>query len=153
MPKLATIQAAHRLRYDRERLQAEDQEFQSRPKQKCGKRKRDGTPCEQPAPCYIHTLAPGKKWCSSTLDSDPHERCGLQCDIGELYCDKHRQFPDLGRKVAALYSRIMIGGPLSVDFYRAHHFREWAYPGSKDDLQVHDFAKYAKAMHAKMTSE
>ena len=111
---------------------------------KCGKRMRDGTPCEKPAPCYIHTLAPGKKWCSSTLDTEPLIQCGMQCEIGKLYCDKHKHLPDVGRKAATYYEMCME----DPDRYHLSRFMDWAYPHIGGDVEdvAHDFAKFAKNM-------
>jgi len=113
---------------------------------KCGKRRRDDTVCDRPKPCQTHELALGKRWCSSTLDGNPTERCQLQTDIGEMFCDKHREFPDLGRK-AAFYYQMCEGENLEVTAFLA-----WAYPHTEQSPNIYDFPRFAESAYKKMTS-
>ena len=113
---------------------------------KCGKRRRDDTVCDRPKPCQIHELALGKRWCSSTLDGNPTERCQLQTDIGEMFCDKHREFPDLGRKAAIFYQ--MCGG----ENVEVTAFLAWAYPHTEQSPDIYNFPLFAESAYKKMTS-
>ena len=81
------------------------------------------------------------------MDGNPLERCGLQCDIGQLFCDKHLPFPDLGRK-AAMYADLCLKEDEVIHLDR---FAEWAYPGSKEKPQIFDIAKYALNMRKLMS--
>ena len=113
---------------------------------KCGKRTRDGSMCDHPKPCQIHELGPNKRWCSSTLDSNPTERCQLQTEIGQMFCEKHLEFPDLGRK-AAMYYQMCEGE--DVDFTA---FMKWAYPHTDESPNIYNFPLFAKSCYEKMSS-
>ena len=71
---------------------------------------------------------PGMKDCSSTLDTDPHARCRKKVKVGELFCELHEPFPDLGRRAAIYADECKRRGekPTLANFMAAH------YPGSKD---------------------
>ena len=117
---------------------------------KCGKRTRNGEPCGRTIPCDVHDLQAEKKSCASTLDAEPHKRCTLQCDAGELFCEKHRDFPDLGRKLATYRQMCVVEGR-AID---EASFLKWAYPLAPPNpptwQPIHDIAKFAEVCHERM---
>ena len=130
-----------------------EQELRKQELKKCGKRTRNGEPCGKTLPCEVHDLQAGKRWCASTLDAEPHKRCALQCDAGELFCEKHRDFPDLGRKLATYRQMCVVAGRAVEESL----FLKWAYPLAPPNpptwQPIHDIAKFAKICHERMGGE
>ena len=112
-----TKQEHHRLMQERRRkkfatemIQKEDRHSQAverhlreemrRGLPKCGHPTRSGEPCPNPKPRAVHELAPGMRWCQSTLDKNPCEGCRMQCPADKQYCEYH---------VAAQFKRVAAG--------------------------------------------
>ncbi len=115
---------------------------------KCGFQTRVGHPCTNAVPCEVHGVVEGMKDCSSTLDSDPRGFCRKKCKLGELFCDCHAPFPDMGRQ-AAIYAdgcRRRAAKPSSEEFFQLH------YPGRADPPAIHDISKYSECMRAKLAA-
>ena len=113
---------------------------------KCGVHCRNGEPCKMPKPCSVHGEVVGMKQCSSTLDTDPFDRCRSKCAIGSLFCDNHVEFPDLGRR-AGMYGdscKRRRVEPTIAEFMAV------AYPGAAENVDIHDIAAYVETHRAKM---
>jgi hypothetical protein len=113
---------------------------------KCGELCRSGEACKMPKPCSVHGEVVGMKQCSSTLDADPFDRCRQKCAIGSLFCDKHVDFPDLGRR-AGIYGdscKRRRVEPTIAEFMAV------AYPGAAESVDIHDIAAYVETHRAKM---
>ena len=122
----------------------------------CGAKTRTGTAggcaniCTAPLPCAVHTLAPGKKWCSSSLTYDPGALCSVQVAKGTMFCGAHKEFPDLGRK-AGIYRQMCLDNDVAPETFGFGPFLEWAYPhtdGVPDFIE--DFDKFSEVNHKKM---
>ena len=102
---------------------------------KCGATLRNGGTCREPKPCAVHELAPGMRWCRSTLDSRPRETCRMQCSVTEEYCEYHTCFPNLGAKAACYYVECQANGtPITEE-----GLLRWAYPDWEGEpLRIHD---------------
>jgi len=113
---------------------------------RCGFQCRDGTACTLVAPCEIHGVEAGMKDCSSTLDGDPFARCRKKVKLGELFCDCHKPFPDLGRQAAIYMDECKHRGEQP----RLEQFLAQHYPGKGTlVVPIHDFPKYCESMHKK----
>jgi hypothetical protein len=113
---------------------------------KCGVQCRSGEACKMPKPCSVHGEVAGMKQCSSTLDTDPFDRCRQKCAIGSLFCDKHVDFPDMGRR-AGIYGdscKRRRVEPTIAEFMAV------AYPGAAENVDIHDIAAYVETHRAKM---
>ena len=116
---------------------------------KCGFQHRDSTACSNIPPCEVHGVEAGIKDCSSTLDSNPFTRCRKTVKAGELFCDCHKPFPDLGRR-AAIYRDDCVrrGQPPRMEEFLAVH-----YPASSMPVvPIHDLAKYCESMRKKFAA-
>jgi hypothetical protein len=113
---------------------------------KCGELCRSGESCKMPKPCSVHGEVAGMKQCSSTLDTDPFDRCRSKCEIGSLFCENHVAFPDLGRR-ARIYGdsckRRRVDPTLA-------EFMAVAYPGATEKVAIHDIAVYVETHRVKM---
>jgi hypothetical protein len=114
-------------------------------RERCGFMGRDGAACTHTLPCPAHAVEQGTKECSSTLDGDPFARCRRKVQRGELFCDCHKPFPDLGRQ-AAIY---MDGCKRRGEPPRLDHFLAQHYGGAALVVPIHDFPKYCESMHKK----
>jgi len=114
-------------------------------RERCGFMGRDGAACTHTLPCPAHAVEQGTKECSSTLDGDPFARCRRKVQRGELFCDFHKPFPDLGRQ-AAIY---MDGCKRRGEPPRLDHFLAQHYGGAALVVPIHDFPKYCESMHKK----
>ena len=85
------------------------------------------------------------KDCSSTLDGNPFTRCRKKVKVGELFCECHKPFPDLGRQ-AAIY---MDGCKRRGEQPRLDHFLAQHYGGAALVVPIHDFPKYCESVHKK----
>jgi len=115
---------------------------------KCGVECRDGTACARAEPCEVHGAKEGMKDCSSTLDCDPFKRCRHKVKIGELFCEMHQPFPDLGRN-AAMYADAcrQRGEQPTMQAFLAQH-----YPGKGSPTVIRDFAAYSESMRQKFAA-
>ena len=112
----------------------------------CGFMCRDGKACTNIVPCTGHAVEQGTKECSSTLDGDPFARCRKKVKLGELFCECHKPFPDLGRQ-AAIY---MDQCKRNKEQPRVQQFLTQHYPGkSALVVPIHDFTKYCESLHKK----
>jgi len=124
---------------------------------KCGFTCRDGAACTHVLPCPAHGMEAGMKDCSSTLDGDPFARCRKKVKVGELFCDCHKPFPDLGRK-AAIYGDACVrrGEQPTMQKFLAEHYPDCEdRPDSAkrgDPVAIHDIAKYCASMRAKFAA-
>jgi len=88
------------------------------------------------------------KQCSSTLDTDPFDRCRAKCEIDSLFCTNDVAFPDLGRR-AAIYGdscKRRRVNPTIAEFMAS------AYPGATEPVAIHNIAVYAEAQRVKMAT-
>ena len=113
---------------------------------KCGKPCRNGQACAQTLPCVFHNEVMGMKQCGSTLDSDPFERCRQKCKVGTIFCEKHEDFPDMGRKAAIYGDWIKKQGTTP----NMDEFLKMAYPGSTQRPSIHDLGKFCETARQKM---
>ena len=110
----------------------------------CGFMCRDGAACTHALPCPAHAVEQGTKECSSTLDGDPFARCRKKVKLGELFCECHKPFPDLGRQAAIYMDGCKRRGePPRLEQFLAQH------GGAALVVPIHDFAKYCESMHKK----
>ncbi len=116
-------------------------------KPKCCEINRGGEPCEQTRPCPFHGTVKGQKRCASTLDSDPFQRCKLQCSVGTLFCDKHQEWPDLGPKAGMYADRCLQKGTPVV----MKGFAQWAYPGASTTPEIYDLERSSESLRLKMS--
>jgi len=115
---------------------------------KCGFECRNGMACQRPVPCEVHGAIEGMKECSSTLDCDPFKRCRHKVKIGELFCEMHQPFPDLGRN-AAIYADAcrQRGEQPTMQAFLAQH-----YLGKGSPTVIRDFAAYSESMRQKFAA-
>ena len=105
---------------------------------KCGHPTRSGEPCPNPKPCAVHELAPGMRWCQSTLDKNPCEGCRMQCPADKQYCEYHVDFPDLGLQAAKYFKKCKAeGAPVTKE-----GLVKWAYPGATKVPDIHNVEVY-----------
>ena len=116
---------------------------------KCGQSCRDGSACTRAVPCEVHGTIAGMKDCSSSLDGDPFDRCRKKVKVGELFCECHQPFPDLGRRAGTFGEACRQRGEKpTMQLFLAQH-----YPGHEGSPPgVHDFAKYCESMRQKFAA-
>ena len=121
---------------------------------KCLKRTRSGILCDNPKPCVIHELQPGKHWCPSMIDSCPHTRCQNQVDIHAPWCPAHKTYPDLSRKTAQYTIGVAMDRNSEKEEWGFKAFVEQEYGRYSDDVPpVHDWSKYQLTMAKKYMDE